>query len=226
MHPYAGEVSTGEVLAYVARGIFITLEGMEGSGKTTQAELLRDLLVRNGHKVVVTREPGGSPIGEKIREILLDRSNKEMAALTELLLYEASRCQHVYEVIRPALEAGKVVICDRFYDASTAYQGYARGIDIETVKNLNLVATEGQKADLTIVLDLPVADGLRRLGQNLDRIEGETIEFHEKVRQGYLDLARSEPGRFMVIDATGSVESTFDKVKTIVEKIIPLKKGR
>jgi dTMP kinase len=210
----------------VAHGIFITLEGMEGSGKTTQAELLRDLLVRNGHKVVVTREPGGSPIGEKIREILLDKSNEEMAALTELLLYEASRCQHVHEVIRPALEAGKVVICDRFYDASTAYQGYARGIDIETVKNLNLVATEGQKADLTIVLDLPVVDGLRRLGQNLDRIEGETIGFHEKVRQGYLDLAKSEPERFTIIDATGSVETTFDKVKTIVEKIIPLKKGR
>jgi dTMP kinase len=210
----------------VARGIFITLEGIEGSGKTTQVERLRELLLENGHEVLVTREPGGSPIGEKIRDILLDTSHKEMAPLTELLLYEASRCQHVYEVIRPALEAGKVVICDRFYDASTAYQGHARGIGIEKVKNLNLVATDGQKADLTIVLDLPVTDGLRRLGQNLDRIEGETVGFHERVRQGYLELAGSEPARVKVIDATGSVEDTFEKVKTIVEDIIPLRKGR
>jgi dTMP kinase len=210
----------------VTRGKFITLEGIEGSGKTTQVDLLRDLLLENGHEVLVTREPGGSPIGERIRDILLDTCHKEMAPLTELLLYEASRCQHVYEVIRPALEAGKVVICDRFYDASTAYQGYARGIGIEKVKNLNLVATDGQKADLTIVLDLPVTTGLKRLGQNLDRIEGETVGFHEKVRQGYLDLAGSEPARVKVIDATGSVEDTFEKVKTIVEDIIPLRKGR
>lgn len=210
----------------MAKGTFITLEGIEGSGKTTQAELLRDLLLARGHKVVITREPGGSPIGEKIRDILLDVSHKEMAALTELLLYEASRCQHVHEIIRPALEDGVVVICDRFYDASTAYQGYGRGIDIETVKNLNLVATEGQKADLTIVLDLPVAEGLRRLGQNLDRIEAETVGFHEKVRQGYLELARSEPDRVRVIDARGSVEETFEKMRAIIERIIPLKKGR
>jgi dTMP kinase len=210
----------------LAKGIFITLEGIEGSGKTTQAELLRDLLLANGHKVVITREPGGSPIGEKIRDILLDVSHIEMAALTELLLYEASRCQHVYQTIKPALDEGKVVICDRFYDASTAYQGYGRGLDIEMVKNLNLVATEGQKADLTIVLDLPVAEGLRRLGQNLDRIEAETVGFHEKVRQGYLDLARSEPDRVKVIDASGSVEETFEKVRAIIESIIPLKKGR
>lgn len=210
----------------MSRGIFITLEGIEGSGKTTQVELLRDLLLESGHKVLVTREPGGSPIGEKIRDILLDTSHKEMAPLTELLLYEASRCQHVHEVIRPALEAGKVVICDRFYDASTAYQGYARGIAIEKVKNLNLVATNGQKADLTIVLDLPVAEGLKRLGRNLDRIEGETVGFHERVRRGYLDLAGSEPARVRVIDAAGSVEDTFEKVKTIVEDIIPLRKGR
>jgi dTMP kinase len=210
----------------LAKGIFITLEGIEGSGKTTQAELLRDLLLECGHQVLITREPGGSPIGEKIRDILLDVSHQEMAALTELLLYEASRCQHVHEIIGPALRNGKIVICDRFYDASTAYQGYGRDIDIETVKNLNLVATEGQKADLTIVLDLPVAEGLQRLGQNLDRIEAETVGFHEKVRQGYLELAKSEPDRVKVIDASGSVEDTFEKMKAIVESIIPLKKVR
>jgi dTMP kinase len=207
-------------------GIFITLEGIEGSGKTTQAELLKDLLTRRGHKVLITREPGGSSIGEKIRKILLDTSNKGMEPLTELLLYEASRYQHVREVIEPALAAGNVVICDRFYDASTAYQGFGRGIDIETVKHLNMVATGGRSADLTIVLDLPVDRGLTRLGQNLDRIEAETVEFHERVRQGYLEVAATEPDRVRVVDATGPAEGVFDKVKSIVDDRLPLKEAR
>ncbi len=210
----------------MSKGIFITLEGIEGSGKTTQAELLRDFLIESGFEVLLTREPGGSPIGEKIRQILLDTSNKEMEPLTELLLYEASRCQHVKEIIGPALNAGKVVICDRFYDASTAYQGYARGIDIETVKELNLVATGGRKADLTIVLDLPASDGLRRLGQSLDRIEGETMEFHERVRRGYLEIAKSDPDRVKVIDGTDSADETFKRIKAIVRDLVPLKKVR
>jgi dTMP kinase len=207
-------------------GILITLEGIEGSGKTTQAGLIRDLLTDRGYKVVVTREPGGSPIGEKIRKILLDTSNREMEPLTELLLYEASRHQHVREVIGPALLAGKVVVCDRFYDASTAYQGFGRGIDIDTVNVLNMVATGGRKADLTIVLDLPVDDGLTRLGQNLDRIEAETVEFHERVRKGYLEVARREPDRVRVVEATGSVEGTFAMVKSIIDDVLPLKEAR
>ena len=170
----------------MGKGIFITLEGIEGSGKTTQAGLLKDLLEASGFEVLLTREPGGSPIGEKIRHILLDTANSRMEPLAELFLYEASRTQHVEEVIKPAIAAGKAVICDRFYDASTAYQGYARGIGAETVDELNLIATGGQKPDLTIVLDLSVAEGLRRLGRNLDRIEGETAVFHERVRKGYL----------------------------------------
>jgi len=190
----------------MARGHFITLEGIEGSGKTTQAARLKDLLVRKGLDVVVTREPGGSPIAEKIREILLDPRNRKMVALTELFLYEASRTQHVAEVIRPALEAGKTVICDRFFDASTAYQGNARGLDMETVERLNLLATGGIVPDLTIVLDLPAEAGLRRLKRSRDRIESEAIEFHERVRQGYLKLARLYPDRIKVVDASGGID--------------------
>jgi dTMP kinase len=201
-------------------GVFITLEGIEGSGKTSQAELLRHMLMGLGLGVVLTREPGGSPIGEQIRRILLDRGNHGMAALTELLLYEASRCQHVAAVIEPALVSGKCVICDRFYDASTAYQGYGRGLGAGTVTDLNLVATGGRKPDVTIVLDLPVEEGLKRLGRNLDRIEAEDVEFHERVRQGYLEIARQEPERVKVVDATGSIQQTFAKVRVVIEGLL------
>jgi dTMP kinase len=199
--------------------MFITFEGIEGCGKSTQAGLLRELLEGRGLSVLVTREPGGSPIGEQIRHILLDPGNHGMVALAELLLYEASRCQHVEAVIKPALDAGKVVICDRFFDASTAYQGYARGLDIAMVGRLNLVATGGRKPDLTIVLDLPVDMGLMRLGRNLDRIESEAVEFHERVRQGYLKIAENEPGRVKVVNAGGTIDDTFLEVKRLIDKL-------
>jgi dTMP kinase len=208
------------------QGVFITLEGIEGSGKTTQAELVRELLLENGFEVVLTREPGGSPIGEKIRGILLDPANAGMVPLAELFLYEASRTQHVEETIRPAIESGKCVICDRFYDASTAYQGYGREIGAKTVVELNLVATGSLNPDLTIVLDLPVRDGLRRLGQDLDRIEGETIEFHEEVRKGYIKIAANDPERVKVVDAKGSPQETFARVRTIVEGLLSQKEVR
>lgn len=208
------------------QGTFLTFEGIEGSGKSTQAALLKDFLEERGLDVLVTREPGGSPIGEQIRSILLDPDNRGMVPLAELLLYEASRCQHVEAVIRPALEDGKTVICDRFFDASTAYQGYARGLGIEMVEELNLVATGGRKPDLTVVLDLPVDIGLKRLGRSLDRIESEAVEFHERVRQGYLRIADGEPDRVKVVNATGSVDDTFSYVKHLVEKLIFTKKVR
>jgi dTMP kinase len=210
----------------VGNGNFITFEGIEGSGKSTQAALLKAFLEQQGLEVLVTREPGGSPIGEQIRRILLDPDNHGMVPLAELLLYEASRCQHVEAVIRPALESGKTVICDRFFDASTAYQGHARGLGIKLVGELNLVATGGRKPDLTIVLDLPVDMGLRRLGRSLDRIEREAVEFHERVRQGYLRIAEDEPDRVKVVNATGSADDTFSSVKNIVEKLISPKKVR
>ena len=210
----------------MGQGTFITFEGIEGSGKSTQSALLKAFLEEQGLEVLVTREPGGSPIGEQIRHILLDPGNHGMVPLAELLLYEASRCQHVEAVIRPALERGKTVICDRFFDASTAYQGYARGLDIKMVGELNLVATGGRKPDLTIVLDLPVDVGLRRLGRNLDRIEREAVEFHERVRQGYLRIAEDEPDRVKVVNAAGTADDIFSDVKDLVEKLISPKKVR
>ncbi len=206
----------------MARGMFITFEGIEGCGKSTQVDLLRKHLTALGHEVLVTREPGGCPIGEKVRDILLDPGNSGMTALTELLLYEASRAQHVADVIRPALEAGVTVISDRFYDASTAYQGHARGLGADKVIELNLVATGGLKPDLTIVLDLPASEGLRRLGRDLDRIESEAIDFHEKVRNGYIELARKDPDRVKVVDSSGTIEETASEVvKIIVEDSLP-----
>lgn len=205
----------------MARGMFITFEGIEGCGKSTQVDLLRKHLTALGHEVLVTREPGGCPIGEKVRDILLDPGNSGMTALTELLLYEASRAQHVADVIRPALEAGVTVISDRFYDASTAYQGHARGLGADTVIELNLVATGGLKPDLTIVLDLPASEGLRRLGRDLDRIESEAIDFHEKVRNGYIELARKDPDRVKVVDSSGTIEETASEVVKIVEDLLP-----
>lgn len=201
----------------MVRGHFITLEGIEGSGKTTQALRLRDLLAGKGLEVVVTREPGGSPIAEKIREILLDPRNRRMVALAELFLYEASRTQHVAEIVRPALEAGKAVICDRFFDASTAYQGAARGLDMATVERLNLLATGGIVPDLTLVLDLPAEIGLRRLGRNLDRIESEAMEFHQRVREGYLKIARANADRIKVVDASGEIDDISLAITKIVE---------
>ncbi|MFZ1946683.1 MAG: dTMP kinase [bacterium] len=201
----------------MARGRFITLEGIEGSGKSTQAALLRDFLAGRGYDVVVTREPGGSPIAEKIREILLDPRNLKMVPLAELFLYEASRTQHVAEVIRPALEAGRWVLCDRFFDASTAYQGNARGLGIEMVAELNLVATSGLVPDLTLVLDLPVEVGLKRLGRSPDRIESETLDFHERVRQGYLEIARCDPSRIKVVDASGTIDDIHVRIRGTVE---------
>jgi dTMP kinase len=209
----------GEIGYRMDRLMFITFEGIEGCGKSTQAGMLRDLLQSRGMSVLVTREPGGSPIGEQIRHILLDPGNHGMVALAELLLYEASRCQHVEAVIKPALDAGKVVICDRFFDASTAYQGYARGLGIAMVEHLNLVATGGRRPDLTIVLDLPVEVGLRRLGRNLDRIEREAVEFHRRVRQGYLKIAEKEAGRVKVVNAAGTIDDTFTSVKNLIDSI-------
>jgi dTMP kinase len=199
------------------RGLFITLEGIEGSGKSTQAARLRDHLAALGLDVVVTREPGGSPIGEEIRGILLDPSNSRMVPLAELFLYEASRTQHVAEIIAPALAAGKCVICDRFFDASTAYQGAARGLDTATVERLNLLATGGTKPDLTIVLDLPADAGLKRLGRSLDRLESEGLAFHRRVRDGYLKAAAAERDRIKVVDGSGSIDDIALRIAQVVD---------
>lgn len=212
----------------MAGGLFITFEGGEGSGKSTQIRLLKKTLEKRGHHVIVTREPGGTHIADQIRSILLDRNNKEMIPLTELFLYEASRAQHVAEVIRPHLKKGNIVISDRYADATTVYQGYARGLPSEQIRLLNSIATSGDatqplKPDLTILLDCPIRLGfgrLRRLHKRLDRIEQEKRIFHERIRRGYLKIAKKEPKRVKVINGTRDPQEVHhDILKLVIKKM-------
>jgi dTMP kinase len=205
--------------------MFITFEGIEGSGKTTQIKLLVSVLQAKAYDCVFTREPGATKIGKKIRAILLDSNHTAMLPITELLLYEADRAQHVREVIEPALAANKVVVSDRFFDATTVYQGYARGYDLKVIEQMHRVALGQLKPDLTIVLDLPVDLGLERAWERIrnqdgslseDRFEKEDLVFHEKVRQGYLTLAGLEPERFQVIDASGEPDMVHKDVVEVV----------
>lgn len=202
--------------------MFITFEGIEGSGKTSQVRNTAEFLQDKGHECVITREPGGTRIGEKIRAILLDPLSKDMGPLTELLLYTADRAQHVSECILPLLAAGKTVLCDRYFDATMAYQGFARGIDIGLIDKIHRLLLENLKPDLTILLDLPAEIGLARAWKQINkgarnneetRFEEETLSFHQKVRAGYLEIARLEPERFRIIDAS-------EKEKDVREKII------
>ena len=199
--------------------MFITLEGIDGCGKTTQAEMLVGWLRGRGHKVLHTREPGGTEIGRKIRAILLDPENKKITGLTELMLYSADRAQHLAEIIEPALKEGCVVVCDRFSDATEAYQGHARGLRLETIEMLTRIATAGRKPDLTLLLDIPADKALSRAKAREEdgdgkeaRFEQESLRFHEKVREGYLKIAAREPGRVKVIDATGSPEEVQARI--------------
>ena len=188
-------------------GFFLTIEGIEGAGKSTVADLLQQSLTLAGFEVVVTAEPGGDDVGNRIRQLVLDSSNV-ICDRAELLLFEAARAQHVDMKIRPALKRGVVVISDRFADSSQAYQGYARGIDLDMVKMLNDYAIEGVKPDLTILLDLPAELGLARQ-QGIDRVSSEKMAFHEAVRQGFLAVAKHEPGRVVLIDATLSLDEVM-----------------
>lgn len=206
--------------------LFVTFEGIEGSGKTTQITLLKKALQKKGHSVFITREPGGTVIGDQIREVLLKRQNKKLVPLAELLLYEASRAQHVQEKIKPALQKGKIVISDRYSDATTVYQGVARALSTELTDKLNRIATENLNPHLTFILDCPVETGLKRLLRRtisraqFDRIEQEKISFHQKVRQGYLRLAKKEPHRVKVIDARGLAKQIHgDILKQVLKKL-------
>jgi dTMP kinase len=200
------------------RGVFISLEGIEGTGKTTQARLLSERLIEEGYEVILTQEPGGTVIGNSIREILLHVDHREMSYMTELLLYNADRAQHLNEKILPAVNEGKIVITDRFADSTIAYQGYGRGIDIELLKSIDLIVTGGIRPDLTILFDLDVETGLKRnKGINkVDRLELEDIEFHKKVREGYLEIAEAETGRIKTVDASLPLEIVAQKVWEIV----------
>lgn len=204
-----------------SKGFFITFEGIEGSGKTTQAKLLADYLRSKNIPVLLTREPGGSEISEKIREILINPKNTEMCAKTECLLYAASRAQHVEQVILPAIASGKTVISDRFADATLAYQGYGRKLPIEMLRQLNDFATGGLEPHLTFLLNLPAEIGLaraRKRKHNLDRLEQEAIDFHRRVHDGYLEIAKQSHGRFKIIDASNSIEIIHDEIKDCIRK--------
>ncbi|MDF1535701.1 MAG: dTMP kinase [bacterium] len=192
------------------RGIFITFEGIEGSGKTTLMELVARSLGRNGRNCVLTREPGGTPLGLSLRRVLLDPSAAQISSTAELMLFAADRAQHVAEVIRPALDHDSIVLCDRFSDATVAYQGYGRGLPLEVIASVDSQARGETAPDLTVLLDLTVGEGLGRArsrnegscGPSESRIDEEETAFHQRVRDGYLDLAREEPDRFLVLDAT------------------------
>jgi dTMP kinase len=192
------------------KGFFITLEGVEGSGKTTQAALVAEALRATGHRVTVTREPGGTRAGEAIRAIFLDPA-VSLHSAAELLLVLADRAQHVREKLRPALAAGEIVLSDRYSDSTVAYQGYGRGLDLKLLGELNRLASDGVRPDLTIMLDLAVETGLERTRARVrgdvrgpDRFEGEQVEFHRRVREGFMKIARDEPERVVTIDATRS----------------------
>ena len=197
-------------------GSFITFEGIEGCGKTTQLKFLAQHLAESGHEITITREPGGCPIADQVRSILLDANNRAMTPTAELLLYAAARAQHVHEIIMPALAAGSTVLCDRFTDATTSYQGYGRGLDLTTIAYLNRLAAGELKPQLTILLDCPVEIGLERAFARIsglstnreERFELESVRFHQRVRDGYLKLAGEEPNRFIIIDGSRGIEET------------------
>lgn len=198
----------------MAQGLFITVEGIDGCGKSTQTELIAHALEAAGHDVLRLREPGGVKISEQIRAILLDPANGEMGDVCELLLYEAARAQLVHQVIRPALAAGKTVVCDRFYDSTTAYQAFADGLDRNMVSQANELAVDGCRPDLTLVFDLPVEDALRRRSgrEAEDRLELKGLEFQERVAAGFRAVAADEPDRVKLIDAGESIAEVFSGV--------------
>ena len=198
--------------------LFITLEGPEGGGKTSQAQHLAEYLRAEGLEVLLTREPGGSPIGDQIRNVIMQLENTDMDARTEFLLFSASRAQHIAEVIRPSLENGLTVISDRFFDSSLAYQGYGQRLSLETLKAITNFATGGLTPDLTLLLDLPVEEGLHRreADGNWNRMDAYDIDFHRRVRQGYLKLAAENPDRWVILTAEQSFDALQDEIRHAV----------
>jgi len=204
------------------KGIFITFEGPEGSGKSTHARALFKYLKKKGYDCIFTREPGGTPAGDRIRKILLREKNVYINEVCELFLFEAARAVIVEQVILPALKKGKIVICDRFYDATTVYQGYAAGLNIGFIKKVNDLATKSLKPDLTVLLDIGSGKGLKRALKNRrpDRMESKSLSFHKRVRSGYLKLAGQEPGRIKVFRADKSIGEVQKNIREYVLKCL------
>ena len=201
------------------RGYFITFEGIEGAGKSTQSVMLHNYLLQNNKKAVLTREPGGTTTGKKIRDILLSHTDEIFPPIAELFLYEADRSLHINNMIKPKLQEGFYVICDRFTDSTLAYQGYARGLDIKTVKEMNSIATEGLKPDITFLIDIPVEEGLKRISRERekDRIEKEDLNFHRKIREGFLKIAEEEKERVVILNGAEKPEVIFKKIVEILK---------
>lgn len=203
------------------KGIFITCEGLDRSGKTTQIGLIKKFFNEHGFEVVLTREPGGTVISERIREILLDNRNVNMGEMTEMMLYASSRAQLVHEVIKPCVSAGKVVICDRFVDSSYAYQGFGRGIDTDIITRVNAIAQNGIEPDITFFFDLEPAVTLKRIRPDeADRIEMENIDFHNRVYSGYKTLASMYPERIKTIKSNRQINEIFNDVSVYLNKLI------
>ena len=201
--------------------MFITFEGIEGAGKTTQIKRLHAFLIKKGYDSIITREPGGTKIGGHIRAILLDPKNSDMKPLTELLLYSADRAQHINEIIKPALNKNKIILCDRYFDATMVYQGVTRGVNTELVKKLHEIIFDNLKPDITFLLDLAPKLGLQRAWKDINkgfrknnetRFENEKFAFHEKIRAGYLELAYNEPERFRIIDASKDQDRIYQEI--------------
>lgn len=214
--------------------MFITLEGIEGAGKTTQLQNIVAFIQARGYECATTREPGGTTIGARIRGVLLDPANRDMDPGTELLLYVADRVQHIRTVIQPHLAAGRVVVCDRFFDATLVYQGYARGLDKELIRTLHRLVCDDLWPDVTLLFDLDPAVGLARAWREIDRggrtdqetrFEHETLAFHQKVRDGYLDLARQNPRRYRIVDAGGDAQQVARAVQAELTMLLPERDG-
>ena len=201
------------------RGLFITFEGADGCGKTTQLKLLAEYLTEKGYEVVITREPGAKGLGEKIREILLNYEG-DVSDRCESFLFLADRAQHIDMIVNPAVCAGKIVLCDRHTDSSVAYQGYGRGLPVERIKMLNELAVNVRHPDLTIVFDIDVETSMSRVGQVKDRMESAGMEFFNRVREGYLEIAKQEPQRVKVLDASKSVDEIHTEVVKLFEELL------
>ena len=200
------------------KGLFITFEGADGCGKTTQLKLLKTYLENNGYDVVVTREPGGKGLGEKFREILLNYDGV-VSDRCETFLFLADRAQNIDTIVKPAVASGKIVLCDRHIDSSVAYQGYGRGLDIQQIKELNTLATGGNLPDLTLIFDIDIETSMQRVGNEKDRMESSGMEFFNRVRNGYLELAKQEPERIKVVEAKGSIDEIHAKVLDIFKNL-------
>jgi dTMP kinase len=205
------------------KGLFITFEGSEGCGKSTQSRLLYQYLKKKGFDAVYLREPGGTEISERLRKILLDSKNHSMTPICEMLLYMASRAQVVNEFIKPALKKGRIVVCDRFLDSTLAYQGFGLGIDIDFIKRVGDFVTCRIRPDLTILLDLSVKEALKRCGHIKDRIEKRSLEYHRRVREGYLRLAKSEPQRIKIVKVNKDIMAIQGNIRELVDRYLKVK---